>query len=157
MDNDPGKPAFDVFISYSHFDRAWADRLRLALEQRGLAVWFDEHNIRPGDLFAKSLEQGLRESRAVALVVSQEALSSAWVEEEYYRALSLVNSSSQLRLIPLLLGQAQLPGFLSSRQWIDFRDETSFEESVNRLYWGCLWNRAAAHNPSTFPPVRNIV
>ena len=50
-------------------------------------VWLDKDEIRPGDLFAKALEQGLAASRAVALVVSPEAMASGWVEREYYRAL----------------------------------------------------------------------
>jgi hypothetical protein len=135
---------FDVFISHNSADKPWATQLKTAVEHRGLKVWLDKDEIRPGDLFAKSLEDGIRNSSTVALVVSPEAVSSVWVEEEYYRALSLAtNNGKTLRLIPVLLRSAELPGFLSSRQWVDFRDPTSFDSSVDQLYWGITGKRYA--------------
>src|SRR5262245_50239013 len=130
----PAAAQFDVFISHNSVDKPWATQLKAAVECRGLRVWLDQDETRPGDLFAKSLDDGIRSSRSVALVISPESISSAWVEEEYYRALSLANSHGKtLRLIPVLLRSAELPGFLSSRQSVDFRDPMSFDNSVDQL------------------------
>jgi hypothetical protein len=79
-------------------------------------VWLDNDEIRPGELVVAALERGLRESRAVALVVSPEALHSGWVQEEYSRAIAL-SVQGELNLIPLLLRDAELPGFLANRSW----------------------------------------
>ncbi len=110
---------FDVFISYSSADNTWVQNLRTALTVKGIRVWLDKDQIRPGDLFVDALETGISSARCVALVVSPNSTHSGWVKEEYHRALVL---HEQVRLIPILLRDAELPGFLTSRKWIDFRD-----------------------------------
>jgi hypothetical protein len=125
---------FDIFLSYKSEEAAWVDQLRQDLQNRGVRVWLDRDQIRPGNLFAQALETGLATSKAVALVVTPESVASNWVKEEYYRALSLANQGN-LQLIPLLLRNAELPGFLSGRQYVDFRDAKTYEQSVNKLVW----------------------
>jgi formylglycine-generating enzyme required for sulfatase activity len=129
---------FDVFLSYSSVDQHWARRLKKALERRGLTVWLDQDEIPPGALFVEALEQGLRESKAVALIVSPESLASGWVKEEYSRAVALARSPhAALPLIPILLRDVkELPGFLANRNFVDFRDNDSFDPSVELLVWG---------------------
>ena len=128
---------FDVFLSHNSVDKPWVSRLKENLEGYGVKVWLDRDEIRPGDLFAKALEEGLASSGAVALIVSPEAMASGWVEAEYYRALSLAtNQQVRLQLIPVILRMAELPGFLADRSWVDFREEGRYGESVARLVWG---------------------
>jgi TIR domain len=143
----PSEARFDVFLSYNSVDRPWVTQLKAALQAKGLGVWLDDDQIRPGDIFGKALEEGIRSSNTVALIVSPEALASAWVEEEYYRALSLANSQGRrLRMIPVLLRTAALPGFLSSRTWVDFRDPSAFETSLEKLCWGITGNKPSLSN-----------
>jgi hypothetical protein len=133
----PTKKRFDIFISHNSIDKPWAIKLKGALESQGLRVWLDKDQIRPGDLFVHALEEGIEACKCVAIVVSPESMESGWVYEEYSRALVLANTrKQQVRLIPLILRTAKLPGFLSSRNWVDFRDEVGFAESVKKLAWG---------------------
>ncbi|MBR0758571.1 toll/interleukin-1 receptor domain-containing protein [Bradyrhizobium jicamae] len=125
---------FDVFLSYKSEDHQWVDRLKSALVDRGVCVWLDKDEIRPGDRFIWALERGLDTSRAVALVVTPESLSSGWVADEYSRAVALSNQG-QLQLIPLILRDAKLPGFLSNREHVDFRKPAEFDAAVDRLVW----------------------
>ena len=128
---------FDVFLSYHSGDASWAAKLKAALEKRALKVWLDSDQILPGDRFAEALEQGLSQSKAVALLVSSGSLKSEWVKEEYYRAMGLANTVDRgLRLIPVLIESVSLPGFLSSRSWADFRDSSRFDQSLERLCLG---------------------
>ena len=129
--------AFDVFLSHNSVDKPWVIDLKDALEARGLRVWLDQDEIRPGDLFVGALEKGLKESRCVVLVVSPEAVASEWVTEEYARAVTLTKKKGNpLQLIPAILRDAELPGFLQSRNWVDFREGSEFEDSLDRLVWG---------------------
>lgn len=125
---------FDVFLSYKSQDHNWVERLKESLQLRGIRVWLDKDQIRPGDKFVRALENGLETSRAMALVVTPESLSSGWVDDEYSKAVSLSNQG-QLQLIPILFRDAKIPGFLSNRQSVDFRDDSTFEQSVDRLVW----------------------
>ena len=136
-DAKPGRWTFDVFLSYSSVDKPWVIKLKEDLHQYGVSVWLDRDEIRPGDLFAKALEAGLQQSRAVALVVSPDAIASGWVREEYYRALSLAqHRQAPLHLIPVILRHADLPDFLHNRQRVDFRDEGVYAQKVYELVWG---------------------
>ncbi|MBZ5689854.1 MAG: TIR domain-containing protein [Acidobacteriia bacterium] len=128
---------WDVFISYSHTDRGVAERVQEALEERGLRVWRDDAQIPPGASFAKTIEEALQESAAVAIMISPEAISSEWVLDEYYRALSLANRpKSTVLLIPVLVKDAALPGFLANRHWVDLRSEGDFEKGIQHLVAG---------------------
>ena len=130
---------FDVFLSHHSGDKPWVIALKAALVERGVKVWLDQDEIRPGDLFIDALEHGVQVSRCVAVIVSPESLRSAWVKEEYQRALVLANSSQrELRIIPCLLRNAVLPAFLANRHYVDFRDPSSFEERVDDLCHGIV-------------------
>lgn len=124
---------FDIFLSYRSIESAEAENLRDALGARGVRVWLDKDEIRPGDRFAESLETGLATSRAVGLIATPDSVASDWVKNEYYRALSL-SADGELQLIPLLFGAAQLPGFLKDRSWINFQ-EGDYRRNVDKLVW----------------------
>jgi TIR domain len=129
--------AFDVFLSHHSHDKPWVIALKAALVERGVKVWLDKDEIRPGDLFIDALDRGVESSRALALVVTPGSVASRWVKEEFSRALVLANSSSrELRIIPCLREGATVPGFLASRHWVDFRDPSRFEEHVDELCRG---------------------
>ncbi len=137
-------PQFDVFLSHSSVDKPWVIRLKGDLLRYGVSVWLDKDEIRPGNLFGKALEQALDNCLAVALIVSPEATTSGWVEEEYYRALSLAkNKPAFVQIIPVVLREAELPGFLKNRNWVDFRDETTYAQSVWTLVWGITGEKPA--------------
>jgi len=136
--------AFDVFLSHNSIDKLWVVQLKDDLIRYGLKVWLDKDEIRPGDLFAEALEAALENCRAVALIISPEAMDSGWVKEEYYRAVSLSKSKQRpLQMIPVILREAEVPGFVKSRNWIDFRDESKYSENVWRLVWGILGDKPA--------------
>ena len=48
-----------VFISYAHSDKDWARRFAETLGQEGLAVWFDEFNIKAGQPLVEAWRMGL--------------------------------------------------------------------------------------------------
>jgi tetratricopeptide (TPR) repeat protein len=128
---------FDVFLSHQNGDKAWATRLKDALRSYGLKVWLDKDEVRPGETIVRALEKGIEESKAVALIVSPEAISSRWVEEEYGRALALAHEKHRpLQLIPVILREAKMPGFLANRNSVDFRDAAAFDENVAKLVYG---------------------
>jgi hypothetical protein len=146
---------FDVFVSHSSVDKPWVRKLIDDLVTHyGVSVWLDENEIRPGDPFADALEKGIEQSRAVALVVSPESMASGWVKEEYYRALSLAQGKDRrLQLIPVLLHTAAPPGFLGTRNRVDFRDPSDYATGVWRLAWGITGHKPARKIDLSYPVV----
>jgi hypothetical protein len=70
-----------VFISYSHADAGYVQRLAAQLEAAGVPVWFDR-DLGPGTEWSFEIEDRLRTSAAVVPVVSDASSQSQWVDRE---------------------------------------------------------------------------
>ena len=71
-----------VFVSYSHADREWLDRLRthLAPYIRGESIdLWDDTRIAPGDDWAEEIDRAIAEARVAVLLVSSDFLASEYV------------------------------------------------------------------------------
>ena len=146
---------FDAFLSYGPTDADWAIRLKVALEERGLNIWLDREQGRPGDSIIADLETGLERCKSYVLVVSPDAIRSQWVSDEYHRAVTLAKQKDRpLQVIPVILGKAELPGFLSTRNWVEFLDDTTFDANIERLIWGITGtkSRRAGSSITVAPP-----
>ena len=64
----PGDGA--VFISYSRHDSAAVRRLVDALQGAGIDVWFDSHELKPGDAWATAILQGIQNCSLFIPIVS---------------------------------------------------------------------------------------
>jgi|SRR5215218_4785723 len=126
--------AFDVFISYSHQDAAWTHTLADDLHRAGLDVFLDKWEIAPGDVVVHQLEQGLLASQNGVLVVSPASVSRPWVQQEYAVMVERAVAGKQ-RLIPVLLGEVEVPPFAAIRLWVDFRgvDGLEYNRRVDQL------------------------
>ncbi|MCK7505944.1 MAG: toll/interleukin-1 receptor domain-containing protein [Desulfobacterales bacterium] len=62
-------PFASCFISFSHVDRPFAEKLHDHLQDRGIRCWLDEHQARQKDDGIQRVERGIsRRDRAVALL-----------------------------------------------------------------------------------------
>jgi len=131
---------WDVLVSYGRADRGdLARRIVDALRAKGLKVWFDEEELDPGDEPATGIAEGLENSRAAAFIISPSSLKSRWVSLETNLAISRwADGDWQGRIIPLLAGVDKPPDFLQTRLWVDFADDSRFDENIEALVRGIL-------------------
>lgn len=129
-----GDETFDVFISYSHQDQAWVHTLAENLHRAGLEVFLDAWEITPGAVVVHQLERGLLGSRNGVLVVSPASVQRPWVQQEYAVMVNQAVEGRQ-RLIPVLLGDVEVPPFAATRLWVDFRgvDGPEYQRRVAQL------------------------
>jgi hypothetical protein len=73
--------AMDVFLSYSHHDRAKASVLAAALESNGWSVWWDRQ-IPVGHEYRSQIQQQLDAARCIVVLWSRASLASSWVCDE---------------------------------------------------------------------------
>lgn len=122
---------FHAFLSYSHADSHAAQRIKERLQQRGLKVFIDTHDIIGGDLWQAALERCAAEAPCALILVGTGGVTN-WQRAEVELFLA-ENRQRQMRLIPVLLPGASMPsGFLSQYQHIDLRSGVS-EEGVRAI------------------------
>ena len=137
MTND-AQYKYDIFLSHNHADEEWTRKLAERLEKeawqgRKLIVFFSPWDIRPGQSIPLEIERALPKSRKVGLIMSPEAMASAWVELERLVTTYIGVSARQERLIPLYRRTCEIPALLQPVLYLDFRDDAKFEESYRKL------------------------
>lgn len=95
-----------VFISYSHQDRDFLDRLLVhlkPLERDGLIDLWVDARLRAGDKWKKEIEKALRKARVAVLLVSADFLASDFITDNELPPL-LRNAEEQgTRIIPVIV------------------------------------------------------
>lgn len=122
------KRKYDVFLSYSSEDRDWATEITTALKDSGVSTWFDAHDIVPGDRWQTRIEEALRESRVLVLIVSPKSLNRPWTFFEIGAAVA-----DSKRIVPVLAEDvdiASLPPLLRQFQSVK---ERSPREAARRV------------------------
>jgi hypothetical protein len=76
---------YDIFISYSSPDRAWAKKLEADLRERDVNCFFDQTRLKKGAKWEPQLVTGLQDSRHFVVLWSENARNSTWVNEELVR------------------------------------------------------------------------
>jgi fructose-bisphosphate aldolase class 1 len=123
------KPKFDVFISYSHLesDREWVREFARALQERNLSVWFDEEMIAPGEQVAEAINNGLRASKTVAVILSEGASQKPSMLFEMGAAIGM--GKRVVPIVPPEVDPTQFPAPLQLRRFLNRRkpEETAAE------------------------------
>lgn len=92
-----------IFISHSSRDDVFVEKLRSALEEKGLKEWVDSKEFRGGGDLTPIIQKEIAEARAFIVVISHDAFNSAWVAEETrYAALVKEARKDDYTVIPLL-------------------------------------------------------
>jgi hypothetical protein len=132
---------YDVFISYSHKDEAWADKvLRQRLEDAGLKVCVDYRDFEAGKMALLNMQDAAKESKHVVLVITRNWLNSEWSLFEALMGGIQDPAGLQKKLIPLLYEdgiQKDINPFISMRTWVDFtrkdREEIAWKQLADAI------------------------
>src|SRR5262245_28812471 len=74
-----------VFVSYSHVDRTYVEKLAAYLASAGVPVWYD-YETATGDRFARVVEQRIDGCAAFVVVMTPASMASKWVDREIHHA-----------------------------------------------------------------------
>jgi len=92
---------YDVFISHAHEDKAdFVHALAEALEESGLAVWYDDFSLRLGDSLIESINAGISQSSYGIVVLSQIFFQKNWPKRELKALLSREEGEEKV-IIPI--------------------------------------------------------
>lgn len=90
-----------VFLSYSHADKSFAEMLASELSKQGYDVWDPEVEMSPGDRWVDQIGQALKRSKAMVVLLSPDSAKSELVRLNVSYALSNRNYAG--RLFPVLV------------------------------------------------------
>ena len=91
-----------LFISYSHADGDFIDKIEGHLKKKGVRFWRDIHDMKAGRV-EKQIDRAIRQNPTVLLVLSENSLSSDWVEHEVRTARGLEKDMGRDVLCPVAL------------------------------------------------------
>ncbi len=128
------KNAPKVFISHATADK---DRFVLEFAKRlrsnGVDAWVDQWEMNPGDsLVDKIFEQGLKDSQAMIVVLSNYSIKSKWVREELNVAM-VQKIEKSTKLIPVRLDGCDVPECLRATIREDVTNLTEYEAQFRRI------------------------
>ena len=99
----------DVFICHASEDKLTIIKpLLAALDKEGITYWYDEAEINWGESIPNKVNEGLRISRYVLVVLSGFFLSKNWPQRELNSALNTESSTGEVNVLPLIVGENEV-------------------------------------------------
>jgi hypothetical protein len=97
--------SWEVFICHASDDKEnIVEPLYRHLESVGIRCWYDRGEVLWGDSIVGKINEGLRSSRFVIVVVSTTLLQKTWATKEMNAALGWEIDSGTTRVLPLIVG-----------------------------------------------------
>jgi hypothetical protein len=125
--------AASAFLCHSSADKDKVRRLAIELATRGVRPWIDEAEIRTGDSLIDKIQSGIQSSTCLLPVLSKASVDSRWCKEELRMALAMQIKSGVKGVLPVLIDDCEIPGFLIEKAYTDLRDWHTYDERVDRL------------------------
>lgn len=135
-----------LFISYSRKDSEFVDKVANKLTGIGVRYWQDTHDMKAGRI-EKQIDRAIQQNPTMLLVLSENSLSSDWVEHEVRTARGLEKETGRDVLCPVALDDSW-----KSSQWpkrvmeqimeyniLDFsewQDDSKFDDIFRKLIDG---------------------
>lgn len=100
------EPRTQVFISYSHKDSNWLERLHVhlkPLERPGLIDRWDDTRIRPGAKWREEIEKAIERARVVIMLISADFLASDFIITKELPPLLQAAASGGALILPVIV------------------------------------------------------
>jgi hypothetical protein len=120
-----------VFISYSRKDRAFADRLTIALKERGFAPLIDRTDIYVFEDWWQRIQNLIVQADTILFVLSPDSVSSQTCKREVEFAASRNKRLAPIELRPV--DTLTVPDAIERINFELFEDSGMFEQNVDRL------------------------
>jgi len=123
----------DIFICHASEDKQFVKKIAKALQTYGIKVWLDEWELKVGDSLHSKIEEGIKHSSYMLVVVSRNSLKKPWVKRELTAGLAKELSERKVYVVPALfdVSPEDLPPLLADKLAADFRRD--FTEGIRAI------------------------
>ena len=111
-----------VFISYSHRDSEFVNRLAALLISYDLNVWKDSKDLPIGGNIPKNVYHGIKSSSHFCCIISEASVESQWVEEELSFAKMRQLDNRGLMIVPILISDVEVPDYVKVYRYANLQD-----------------------------------
>lgn len=123
-----------IFLSHTGVDKPFVRQLRKDLLAHGVPhVWLDEAEIEIGDSLIAKIEEGMKLSRYIAVVLSKKSIDAPWVKKELDVAMNREIARGEVVVLPLLYEECDLPEFLKGKLYADFSKTEDYSAVLGKL------------------------
>jgi len=120
-----------IFVSYSHHDAEFVDRLAVQLVSHKARVWIDRWELNVGDSLIDRIQAALQDASALVVVLSKASIASEWCKKEFSAGLLRELEERRIIVLPVLLEDCEVPIFLRGKMYADFR--TNFDDGLRTI------------------------
>jgi TIR domain-containing protein len=122
-----------IFVSYSHQDSKFADRLVKDLDNLGVSTFYAKLKIKVGDSIVEKINIGLSSHDILLVILSNSSVNSDWVKKELNSSLMRQLSQQSIRVFPVLLEHCNIPTLLADIKYADFTSE--YQKGLKELFY----------------------
>jgi len=97
---------YSCFISYSSKDQEFAEKLHADLRSKNVRCWFAPEDLKIGDRLRPSFDEAIRVHDKLMVLLSENSVSSPWVEKEVETAFEKERREKRTVLFPIRLDDA---------------------------------------------------
>jgi hypothetical protein len=123
-----------IFISYSHSDKAFVDRLATQLVRRNVNIWLDRWELSVGDSLLDRIQEAVDGASALLVILSKASVSSEWCKKELSAGLLRELEEKRVVVMPVMLEDCEVPIFARGKLFADFR--TDFDVGLRAVIEG---------------------
>lgn len=123
-----------IFISYSHENKDFVDKLAMQLVHRNVNVWLDRWELSIGDSIIDKVQDAVDGASALLVILSKASIASEWCKRELSSGFLRELEEKRVVVMPVLLEDCDIPLFARVKLYADFR--TSFDDGLRTVVEG---------------------
>ena len=109
-----------VFVSYSHKNRDFADKLVRDLNFSDVPATYDKWLLNVGDSIIQKISEFVQDADQVIAILSKDSVDSNWVKKELAIAMTGEIENKKVKVLPIKIDDCALPAMLSDKLYVDF-------------------------------------
>jgi hypothetical protein len=144
-----------LFISYSHQDQVWLDRLKRHLEplnREGLIDSWDDTRIRPGDNWRQEIRVALDAAKVAVLLVTADFFASKFIADNELPPLLAAAEGKGVKILSVLIGASRFERTPALSDFLAINSPQNLLEGMSKHEWDTVLNSLAETIESLLSP-----